>query len=716
MNHSKDLYLDDKLKTTTTTTTTTTTSTASNHSLDDINNNSIFIQQQHKQQLDNTSSNNNNIQSSPQLFLYTSFQKSTLLEEQQENNSNVLYNSTNIHNDNDKDIDLISELPFEVLKLVFSHLCVEELLKISFVSKLFKDISEDFDLWKPKCRIPSNSSSKLNKHRLEKTVYYTESDCGGDAESYISNECSNNNSNGLRMNRGVKFYTNDLSPYPESLELMDHSFVEKNSSMSLWKQFYFQLDSITLSNSFDLVSSAIESSSCDEASQSIHNTLIENTDDTKFWSSKGAKDINSDEHLIYKLEQPISIVSTIRVTVYKAYFQTGMPIYSPQFIRISVGFSSHDMHYQSELYPVKQIEEPQYFYIEPQLVIGGYVRVDLIGRTQTQPGDGLYYTVLKNFAVDGIPIGLLGTKKNLLALSMIDYYSKFRDPNTMVHYNNANSIDQSVIVSSDTKRNHLEILLHLKSIINEKYQRSHIKQMALKDVLKHIAEGQYQLAITTIFEKELRSSKLFSLVSKIKDTEAICFYYKQLYLSGLKFSSDETLFLAKEAIESGANNIYFYAQLMEENRLFTSDALGDYLLFSGHPLSSAEVFNRCLIPDKLIISLFISGNHIESFAVYNTFVPNINISPILDLLKSYSTYQTFLFIIKYIEFSRGWNIDIFEPQSLIEFLNLPTCIQDMDQILLYLKREYKNQNDYTVHRQPRDSKLSQFFQYLYKSE
>jgi len=507
---------------------------------------------------------------------------------------------------------------------------------------------------------------------------------------------------------------------------MDNSCMEKNITMPLWKQFYFQLESILLSNSFDLVSAAIESSSCDEATQSIHNTLENsyfgsptnpNINTIKFWSSKGSKDINSDEFLIYKLEQPICIVSTIRVTVYKAYFQTGMPIYSPQFIRISVGFSPNDWHYSSELFPVKQVEEPQYFSLDPQLVIGGYVRVDLIGRTQTQPGDNLYYTVLKNFAVDGVPIGLLGNKKNLLALSMIDFYSRFRDPNTMVHYisksTTMSAIDQSVIINSDTKKNYFEIFLYLKSIINEKYQKSHVKQMAMKDVYRNIVQGNYESAIDTIFDKDLRlsgGSKLFSLINRIKNPDAICYYFKKLHSTGLKFTNDETLYFSQEAIES--NNLPTFGKLLDDNILMPSDALGDYLLYSGNPLASADVFNRCLIPDKLIISLFISGNYLESFAVYNTFVPHINITPILDLLRNYSIFQVYLFIVKFLEFSRGWEFNIFETQFLIDFLHLPDRTQTIDQIALYLKRELKVQNDYFPQKKPRETRLQPFFQYL----
>eukprot|EP00124_Ichthyophonus_hoferi_P002188 Ihof_evm11s139 gene=Ihof_evmTU11s139 len=51
---------------------------------------------------------------------------------------------------------------------------------------------------------------------------------------------------------------------------------------------------------------------------------------------------------------------------------------------------------------------PQTYMIDPALVVGGYVRIDLYGKYQTQPQDSLYYTVLDMVRCFGIPLGALG--------------------------------------------------------------------------------------------------------------------------------------------------------------------------------------------------------------------------------------------------------------------------------------------------------------------
>ena len=52
-------------------------------------------------------------------------------------------------------------------------------------------------------------------------------------------------------------------------------------------------------------------------------------------------------------------------------------------------------------------------------MIGGYIRIDFIGRYQTQPQDELYYTVMENISAKGLPIGLVTSP--LLSNSLLNF-------------------------------------------------------------------------------------------------------------------------------------------------------------------------------------------------------------------------------------------------------------------------------------------------------
>ncbi len=50
---------------------------------------------------------------------------------------------------------------------------------------------------------------------------------------------------------------------------------------------------------------------------------------------------------------------------------------------------------------------PAQFDLAPELVIGGFIRVDLHGRHQQQPGDDLFYQAIESVSALGKPIGAL---------------------------------------------------------------------------------------------------------------------------------------------------------------------------------------------------------------------------------------------------------------------------------------------------------------------
>ncbi|KND00220.1 uncharacterized protein SPPG_04555 [Spizellomyces punctatus DAOM BR117] len=182
------------------------------------------------------------------------------------------------------------------------------------------------------------------------------------------------------------------------------------------KQFFREIGEVTImaeQEPLDLLEQGLQASSEDDEQQTIACTLDDSA--RTFWSSKGTADMLSSEWLVYKLRQPVCIVTRVEITPYKARYQRGMPIYAPRYMTMSIGFSPEpeNMHFISELFPVENRNVSQSFNIKPTLVVGGYVRLHLHGRYQTQPGDNLYYTVLQSVRCFGIPIGLVADKQSL---------------------------------------------------------------------------------------------------------------------------------------------------------------------------------------------------------------------------------------------------------------------------------------------------------------
>ncbi|KAJ3256326.1 hypothetical protein HK103_005581 [Boothiomyces macroporosus] len=148
----------------------------------------------------------------------------------------------------------------------------------------------------------------------------------------------------------------------------------------------------------DLIDVGIEESTRDHTSQSIEQTI--DGRQTTFWSSKGSG-MDVDEYLEYKLVAR-SLITSIEVKPFLAQFQRGLPCYAPRGISFSIGNAQNEIYYHSPKYPIINTNESQVFRIDPQ--IGKYLRINLIGKVQTQPIDDLYYTCLEKVEILGIPI------------------------------------------------------------------------------------------------------------------------------------------------------------------------------------------------------------------------------------------------------------------------------------------------------------------------
>ncbi|PIN04534.1 hypothetical protein CDL12_22931 [Handroanthus impetiginosus] len=190
--------------------------------------------------------------------------------------------------------------------------------------------------------------------------------------------------------------------------------------------------SLTTSTIENCISDAICASSTDNyPEESIKNTL-EASDRVdhraSYWSSKGESNPAASETLIYKLASKLCLITEVHVHPFQAYFQFGFPIYSAKAVRFHMGHLKAPLEvesdnidgpldvqdlsddnfiwsYSSPEFPMAQEDRLQKFKLpEPVFSIGGILKVELLGRVQTQEMDGLYYICITHVEVVGRPL------------------------------------------------------------------------------------------------------------------------------------------------------------------------------------------------------------------------------------------------------------------------------------------------------------------------
>lgn len=152
----------------------------------------------------------------------------------------------------------------------------------------------------------------------------------------------------------------------------------------------------------DLPLTVLQYSSFDNEGQGPERTLEEGL----FWSSDGSDSSNANEFISYSLRE-VSAIWSVEWVNYKANFQIGMPTYGPQFIQITIamdpGFTN--ISYTSDLLSTPNINTPFRFELgKACVVIGEYIRIDMIGKNQTQYTDLRYYTCLERVIVEGCEV------------------------------------------------------------------------------------------------------------------------------------------------------------------------------------------------------------------------------------------------------------------------------------------------------------------------
>lgn len=193
-----------------------------------------------------------------------------------------------------------------------------------------------------------------------------------------------------------KFYSGAYYLY-EIAEILPKIFTRIEYG-SQGKRFYKDIKHAT-HHLKSVVKSGIEASSHDY-DQDIQKTLV--YDDGLYWSSKGSDSADANEYLIYDLVDT-SVVSSVHFCVYRAAFQNGI-IYPPKQAQIKIGHTRDNYHYESHIFDIEARNKYFTFLILPEIVIGKFVRIELIGKRYPQPGDEKYYTVLSFVDIIGFPL------------------------------------------------------------------------------------------------------------------------------------------------------------------------------------------------------------------------------------------------------------------------------------------------------------------------
>jgi hypothetical protein len=137
-----------------------------------------------------------------------------------------------------------------------------------------------------------------------------------------------------------------------------------------------------------------------------------------YWSSAGSVSASAEDFVVYRLSAHISVVSAVKLRPFRAFFQTGQPVYSPLRVRVMLGALSEDVggygapgdedaahyHYTSSDFDVEQTDELQTLTLPaPVVCFGGVLRLQLCGRAQSQAADNRYYVCLAHVCAMGRP-------------------------------------------------------------------------------------------------------------------------------------------------------------------------------------------------------------------------------------------------------------------------------------------------------------------------
>ncbi|GAX84252.1 hypothetical protein CEUSTIGMA_g11675.t1 [Chlamydomonas eustigma] len=206
----------------------------------------------------------------------------------------------------------------------------------------------------------------------------------------------------LGQQAGFEFCDED-----ETRGVCDSKFLEIQES---WKRECRQLSS--------LIRCGLSASTTDHPEQSIGNTCQDNL---FFWSSSGSDSaVDVVDSLTYQLMAPCCSPRFLMLSVYRAVYQHGAPLYPPRRLSIWAGPTVSQMYCISPQYMVRVTDEPQVFPIHHAHPLSGYLMVKLHGRRQKQQEDMRFYTAIRHVSVYGTKVSAHDICKLRQALPSLD--------------------------------------------------------------------------------------------------------------------------------------------------------------------------------------------------------------------------------------------------------------------------------------------------------
>jgi len=473
---------------------------------------------------------------------------------------------------------------------------------------------------------------------------------------------------------------------------------------------------------YSIIRRGVDSSSEDDPTQSISNTLSD--DPTTFWSSKGSDDINSSEYLVFQFTQAICIVKSVEILIFKARFQMESPIYGPQRMQISVGFSPKlsEMEYVSPVFDVNNNPEPQEFDIGNELVFGSYIRLDLFGRNSTQHADDLYYTVLERVKVYGTPIGAMKKKAvltssilrnsigketfihNLLAIKDQQHSPGYRrkkkpkleaqHPYPPVSLSLSLSLEeQELLKAAEEYKNSGDeeaFYWELKTIFQSRFASSqkNIEEKVTKQrkVIRLLRSGvsdklieAVDIIIASDPSEELRTKEFWSFLAKASeesDFELCDYYLINLMDTEKKLNEHETKYYVLEALKKASKSkkelsktITQLTVLLRAEAITATEDIGDSVKEYSNVLA-LEFYNAAVIPCKVIYCLM----ELQEFSIlkhYCTQIDFVDLLPQLltDAKQKFSYKKTLEFALVLVKNNPGDPV-VIDPELVAKILGI----------------------------------------------
>lgn len=169
-------------------------------------------------------------------------------------------------------MDFVSLLPFEVTVKILSNLTDRDLCHLECLSRAWNRVASSTSVWMQQV----GSTNNIGADQLA---------------------------------------TSDLSQ--QQVRDWKRLYIELSRSVN-WVRNLAELNSEK--NRIPLIKEALAASSTDHKEQGIENTLDK---EETFWSSTGSSTEDANEWLLYKLVQPICVVTSVSINIYKALYQAG---------------------------------------------------------------------------------------------------------------------------------------------------------------------------------------------------------------------------------------------------------------------------------------------------------------------------------------------------------------------------------------------------------